>query len=316
MPQGFLSFADDANNLAKTMLDNEVRRVTINSTKFRALAQPVNAFGANKGQDVAIEKWQKLPKATAPLSEHVSIPLNKPDINEVVITLEEYGNGISSTKKARSVAEYSLSEEERHAVEVNLVESMDDIVGSIAVAADVLFVPTTATAMTTLKGQTAITADSTASANRITLSHLRQIATTLRADNVPFWDGQKYLAVGEPNGVDGLLEDTQAGGFVDILKYERPEMLISGEIGSINYFRLIVETNKLNGSLAGGAAEMVFFADDAIREAMVIPEQILADMWEWDRFGGLVWYALTGFARVWSYDVDTHYRMARIGTNA
>ena len=316
MAQGFINFASDKDNLAKTMLDDEIRRVTINSTKFRALAQPVNAFGAGKGQDVAIEKWQKMAVQSTPLDEHVSIPLVRPDINEVVITLNEYGNGISSTRKAKAISEYSLSEEERHAIESNLVESMDKIVGTEFQTGDVLFIPTSSTAITTKKGATAITADSTASAAPVTLVHLRIMSTTLRKDNIPFWDGSKYLLIAEPNGADDLLGDTATGGFVDILKYTDPSMLISGEIGAINYFRIVVETNVLDGALANNVGEMIIVADDAVREALVIPEQILSDMWEWDRFGGLVWYTLTGFKKVWEYDTDTHYRIARFDTNA
>ncbi len=312
---GTLSYQNEKDNLAKTLLSEKIRQKAATNTQFRVLARPEPGFGAHKGQKVAVEKWQKLDVDEVPIGEFAPLPLQKPAINEVEITINEYGNGVVQTLKAKTIAEYLTSEQLSRAVEVNVTETMDKVVGAVFRTADVFWTPLGAVGSetTTNAYDTDGTITQTAARN-ISAFDFRHIRARLRKANTPFFDGSSYLAIMNPYGFTALLGDTGAGGIVELHKYNQPEALIRGEVGSYAGFRFVEETNVLSDALGTQTynSEVIIIGDDAVAEAMAMPETVKSADWDYERYFGVAWHTYTGFSKIWNYTTDGQYQILRI----
>lgn len=310
---GTLSYQDYKDNIAKTMLSDQVRMVNIASTAFRATARLEPKFGAHKGQAVAIEKWEKLTQATSTVGEFAEIPLKKPTINEVTITMNEYGNGVAYTEKAKTIAEYMIDEQIRRQIEVNSTESMDSVVGAVAQTSDVFYTPTgTTTSGGTFDKDGTI---STTATRDLRAFDFLEIAANLRQDNISKYDGQYYLAICNPFAMRALFNDSDAVvGNVEILKWADPQANLKGELGQGYGFRFVEETNVLSSGIGGTAfnGECIIMGDDAIAEAMAMPETVMTEDHNFGRFLAIAWRCLTGFAKVWTNSTDGQYALVRI----
>lgn len=91
--------------------------------------------------------------------------------------------------------------------------------------------------------------------------------------------------------------------------------LFNGEIGEYYGCRFVEETNILSNVLGSGTlfGEAVFFGDDAVREGIVIPEDIRIDLpKDFGRDQAIAWYYLGGFKLVWDYPTDTDVRVIHL----
>jgi len=311
---GTTSYLEHKDNLAKTKLAEQIRTVAKAMTAFRVQARVVPQFGAGQGQAVAIEKYQKLSTNTTPIDEFSELPMKKPTINEVTVTIEEYGDGVAYTKKAKSISEYLLDEQLRRLVEMNVIETMDSVVGAVAQTADVFWTPTGSASSPT--GSFDKDGTVTATAQRHLQAYdFKQIATNLKNDNIPKYDGSRYLAVMNPFATLALFNDTNTAGYVETHKYDMPEQLIRGELGAFFGFRFVEETNVLGDVIPTGGTyngEVIVFGDDAIAEALVQPEMIKVETWNFDRFIGIAWNTYTGFSKIWTNSTDGQYQMVRV----
>lgn len=312
---GTLSYQDYKDNVAKTMLSDQVRMVNMTSTAFRATAKLEPKFGAHKGQTVAIEKWQKLTQNTAVINEFAELPLKKPTINEVTITMNEYGNGVAYTEKAKTVAEYMIDTEIRRLIEVNSTESMDSVVGAVAQTSDVFYTPTgTTSSGGTYDKDGTVTATAT---RDLRAFDFLEIAANLRTDNITKYDGQYYLAICNPFAMRALFNDPSdavGASNIEILKWADPQANLKGELGTGYGFRFVEETNVLSSGIGGTAynGEVIILADDAICEAMAIPETVETEAHNFGRFLAIAWRTLTGFSKVWTNSTDGQYAIVRI----
>lgn len=313
MGAGTLTYQEHKDFIAKTMLSDNVRMQNIASTVFRTTARIEGKFGANKGQSVAFEKWQKLAKATATLGEFNELPLKKPTIKEGTINIAEYGNGVAYTAKAKSIAEYMVDEKIKRLVTVNSTESMDSVVGEVARACDVFYTPTgTTTSGGTMDKDGTI---STAATRDLRAFDFLEIAANLRNDKISKYDGQNYLAICNPFSMRALFNDaTVDSQNIEILKWADPQANLKGELGAGYGFRFVEETNVLSATMnaSGFNGEVIIMGDDAIAEAMVMPETVKTEEHNFGRFLAIAWHALTGFSRVWNYTTDGQYALVRV----
>lgn len=307
MSSNLINVVTDSARLYKTKLDSDVRTASMNMTQFRSLSRPVANFGKNKGQLVEIEKYGKLSKTSTAINELRSLPVEKPSINFVQVSINEYGKGTTWTKKAEMVSEYAVDEELKELIAINMAESMDGIAGAAYTASDVFYTPTSATAGTLDKDGT-VTATSAAA---LTSAHIRDIVKNMKNDNVPKWDGSNYLAVLHVFTMERLFEDTASGGVMDLKKYDQPEDLIRGEIGQYFGCRFVEENNVFTGTIGGSAVagDGVFLGFDPVVEALADPEHTEMESHDFGRFNAIAWTALTGFKKVWTNADDGEYRI-------
>ncbi len=310
MPSGIVTYLSDKDRLAKTMLDNDIRYQAIAMCQFRGLTTPVKKFGAHKGQNVEIEKYKKLSKQTSAIGEEVNVPITRPNINYVTVTINEYGGGTSSTRKAMTIAQYNLDQTLRKLLFTNQVESMDAIAGAEFRNSDVFYTPTGASTGVLDKDGTV----STAAGAHLNSFHIRDILTNLRKDNVPTYDGNMYMGVYSPFALRRLFEDGSTSSIVDVMKYNQPEALIQGEIGAYFGHRIIHETNVLSNTLGGTSyeGEVIFCGFEPVAEAIAEPENVKTEQWNFDRFSGIAWLYMGGFKIVWNATADGEYHIVRV----
>lgn len=158
---------------------------------------------------------------------------------------------------------------------------------------------------------------STSAGAAITSAHIRDIIRNLKTDNVPKWDGNSYLGIFSPFAMAKLFEDTAAGSIVDLHKYDQPENLINGEIGQYFGMRMVEENNVLSNTIGGSAhnGEAIICGFEPVVEALVEPESTMVENWDFNRFTGIAWNALTGFKKVWTNSSDNEYHLVRIHSN-
>ena len=313
MAQGSISYLNEEARLAKIKIDSDIRFQAGNMMQFRTMSKPIKSYGKHKGSQVEIEKYQKLSTATSTISELQSLPMQKPSVGYVVATVAEYGNGVSYTRKAQTLAEYSVDETLKKILAMNVAESMDKIAGTEFQNSDVFYTPTSATAGTLDKDGTV----STGAGAAIGGAHIRDIIRNLKTDNVPKWDGNSYLGVFSAFAMAKLFEDTQTGGIIDIHKYDQPETLINGEIGSYFGLRMVEENNVLSNTIGGSAhnGEAIICGFEPVVEVLAQPETTMVESWDFNRFTGVAWNALTGFKKVWTNADDSEYHLVRVHSN-
>lgn len=304
------SYLDDSARLAKIKIDSDIRLQAMNMMQFRTITRPIKAFGKNKGSQVEIEKFSKLPKVSTPISEKKNVPLQRSDINFVVATVEEYGSGTPWTSRAKTLAEYAIDEQLKSLIAINQKESMDSIVGTEFRTSDVFYTPTGLTTGT-LDTDGTVT---TAAAANFTLSHLRDMLRHAKKNNMPKFDGNMYLYIASVDNLYSISSDETTGGWIDVHKYDMPEVLIKGEVGQFGGARIVEENNVLSGTLGttsyNGEALLIGF--DAVAEALVEPEHVEFEEWDFKRFHAIAWLALTGFKKVWDSSEDGQFSIIRV----
>jgi len=311
--EGLISVLSDEARLMKTSIDGDIRVQNMNRTVIRNLARPVKAFGKNKGSTVEIEKYRKLARATSELSELRSVPTKRPDINFTTVTVKEYGNAVAETRRAKTLAEYSVDETLKAILSINMTESMDFHAGQELKNSDVFYTPTSASAGTFDRDGTV----STAAAASLTSAHVRDIVSNMKTDNVPRWDGQNYLAILHVFTMQRIFEDQASGGVVDLHKYEMPQAIINGEVGIYYGTRFVEENNVFDGTIGGSAflGDGVFLGYDALAEALAEPEYTSYEMTDHQRFCSWAWIALTAFKKVWTFNTDGQYSIVYLHSN-
>jgi N4-gp56 family major capsid protein len=156
---------------------------------------------------------------------------------------------------------------------------------------------------------TAGAALSTAGAN-MSDKNVRDVIDQLKKLNVPRYDGENYICIASTNSIRGLYDFFEAKAQNTTMK-----PLFSGEVGQYYGCRFIEETNILSNTLGSGAAfgEAVFFGDDAIREGIVIPEDIRIDLpKDFGRDQAIAWYYLGGFVQTWNFSTDGETRIIHL----
>lgn len=100
-------------------------------------------------------------------------------------------------------------------------------------------------------------------------SEIRKAVFTLRNANVPGFEGNMYKCLIHPAQQYDLLSDTNAGSWLDIMKYTTPDPLMKGEIGQLYGVRFVVSTNIATGT---GATDETYRAFVVGRQAFGVTE--------------------------------------------
>jgi N4-gp56 family major capsid protein len=140
--------------------------------------------------------------------------------------------------------------------------------------------------------------------------HARRVRLTMSKYNVPFADGENYLAVISPTMYTNLFDDIGVNGFVDVKKYADggAEGVMDGEIGTYMGTRYVVDNNTdILPDAVGDASAFGtgFFAGlDACREVVVYPMELYANLNLSGDFGqqrAVAWLSLLSYKAIWIY---------------
>ena len=139
--------------------------------------------------------------------------------------------------------------------------------------------------------------------------NVRDIIDKMKTLNIPKVNGD-YICVASTNSIRGLYDFFEA-------KAQNTTMspLALGEVGKYYGCRFVEETNVLSNILGTGSkyGEALFFGADAVREGVVIPEEIRIDQpKDYGRDMGTAWYALLGFVKTWDFSTDGETRIIHV----
>lgn len=210
--------------------------------------------------------------------------------------ITEFGNAIPFTGKLEALAEFDVDNATQRVLRNDEASVLDKAVAAQFQASLAKY---TCYTTTTYALATDGTADQTATAD-LNDYHVKNIVDQLKKWDVQPYDNEgNYMCIASVQSLRGLRDDTS---FVQALRYGRPEDLFTGEVGKYQGVRFVEETNALSNILgsSSGHGEAVFFGDDAVLEAIAIPEEVRYDIpKDFGRDKAIAWYALLGYQIIW-----------------
>jgi N4-gp56 family major capsid protein len=292
--------------LANDVLSKQIRHAAQPLMRFRQFVTPEAAGGKSRGDAVLFNKISNISTAGGTLSETSTIPKRNYTIKQGTLSVAEYGNAIPFTLKAQTLAEVSVPD----IVKTVLRNDMAKVLDSAAAAefkTSVYKAAVVNTATTTFSTSGTASATSSGSMSDKTV---RDVIDKLKTLNVPRYDGESYICIASTNSIRGLYDFFEAK-----IMQTTAKPLFSGEVGNYYGCRFIEETNILKNTLGSGSidGEAVFLGDDAVREGIVIPEDIRIDLpKDFGRDQAIAWYYLGGFKQTWNYTDDTETRIIHL----
>ncbi len=292
--------------LANNVLSKQVRHAAQPMMKFRQFVTPEGAEGKSRGDKVFFNKISNISTSGGTLSETSTIPRTNYTIKQGTLQVNEWGNAVPFTLKVQTLSEVSVPDMVKTVLRNDMAKVLDGAAAA-EFKTSVYKAVVVNTATTTFS--TSGTASATATGN-MSDKNVRDVIDQLKKLNVPRYDGDNYVCIASTNSIRGLYDF-----FESKISQTSAKPLFSGEVGQYYGCRFVEETNILKNTLGTGSVygEAVFFGDDAVREGVVIPEDIRIDLpKDFGRDQGIAWYYLGGFKQVWDYSADTETRIIHL----
>ena len=292
--------------LSNDVLSKQIRHAAQPIMKFRQFVNAEAAIGKNRGEKVLFNKISNISTAGGTLSETSTIPKRNYTIVQASMTVTEYGNAIPWTLKAQTLADVQVPD----IIKTVLRNDMAKVLDSAAAAefkTSVYKATVTNTATTTFA--TGGTAAATATGN-MSDKNVRDVIDKLKTLNVPRYDGNNFICIASTNSIRGLYDFFEAKAIQTTMK-----PMFNGEIGQYYGCRFIEETNILKNTIGSGSVfgEAVFVGGDAVREGIVVPEDIRIDLpKDFGRDQAIAWYYLGGFKQTWDFTNDSETRIIHL----
>ena len=268
--------------------------------KFRQFVDMENAIGKNRGDAVLFDKISNISTAGGTLSETATIPKRNFTITQGSISVTEYGNAIPFTLKAQTLAQVSVPDNIKTVLRNDMAKVLDSAAAAQFKTSDNKCTVAN-TAITSFS--TSGTASATSSGS-MSDKNARDVVDRMKGTLlIPRYDGENYICIASTNSIRGLYDFFEAK-----IMQTNARPLFTGEVGLYYGCRFIEETNVLKNTLGSGSVdgEAVFFGGDAVREAIVIPEDVRIDLpKDFGRDQAIAWYYLGGFVKTWDYSDDS-----------
>ncbi len=277
-------------------LSRELRHAAEPMMKFRQFCRLKEEFGKNKNDTIYFDKISKISTSGGTLIETDTMPRRNFKVVRGTATITEYGNAIPFSGKLEALAEFDVDNATTKVLRNDEASVLDNAVADQFKASLAKYVClSTATGNLTTNGTATITA--TANLNDV---HVKNLVDQLKIWDVQPYDNEgNYICIGSVKALRGLRDDTN---FIQALRYGKPENLFTGEIGKYGQVRFVEETNALSNSIGKNSVlgEAVIFGDDAVLEAVALPEEVRYDIpKDFGRNKAVAWYALLGFQIIW-----------------
>lgn len=174
-----------------------------------------------------VESLQPAESVLSELADVVPVAMN---VNEIVTTLQEYGNAIQVTRLAASTSYADVYKQAAEINGYNLAESVDYVVRAVIGQGSNVVYQNSRTSRATLNGLTT-------AADRMSAAFLTRLMTFASATKMPKYMDGALCAVIHPFVQYDLLQDPQA---VAMSQYNHPELLFNGEFGMWGGARLVM----------------------------------------------------------------------------
>ena len=293
VPGGTLTGTSAISNLVQTAYDQYVRMALRSIPVMRALADVKPVQQAMPGSSVVFSIYSDLAQATTTLTETSdvsSIALGNP--NQITVTLNEYGSAVTTTKKLNMTSFNDVDAALADIIAYNAADSIDAVVASVLTGAG---------STNIIYGGTATSTNTITSADKISVSDIRQAVTELRTNKALPRIGELYTAYLHPRQTADLRAETGTGGFQALTQYVDRTPFTAGAVGVIEG-AFVVETPRVpyaanTASPAVNVYKAVIAGREALAEAQgqdistVVGPQIDALR----RYHTIGWYYFGGF---------------------
>ncbi len=287
-------------------LSKQLRHRAQPMMKFRQFVDAEKMVGKNRGDKVLYDKISNISTAGGTLNETETIPKRNYTISQGSLSVNEYGNSIPYTLKAKTLAEMSVPDTVKTVLRNDMAKVLDSAAATQFAAADYLAVASdTATTVFTSDSSVAITASANMSDKNV-----RDVIDKMKTLNLPRYDGNNYVCIASTNSIRGLFDFFEAKAVNTTM-----DPSFSGEVGRYYGCRFVEETSFLSNTIGNGSVlgEAIFFGSDAVREGIVIPENIRIDIpKDYGRDNGVAWYYLGGFQKTWDFTTDSETRIIKL----
>jgi N4-gp56 family major capsid protein len=292
--------------LSNDVLSKQIRHSAQPIMKFRQFVTAEAAAGKNRGDKVLFNKISNISAAGGTLTETDTIPKRNYTIVQGSLSVAEYGNAIPWTLKAQTLADVQVPD----IIKTVLRNDMAKVLDSAAAAefkTSVYKATIVNTATTTFATGGVATATST---GNMSDKNVRDIIDKMKTLNIPRYDGSSYICIASTSSIRGLYDFFEAKAIQTTMK-----PMFNGEIGQYYGCRFIEETNILKNTIgsSNGFGEAVFVGGDAVKEGIVIPEDIRIDLpKDFGRDQAIAWYYLGGFKQTWDFTNDSETRIIHV----
>lgn len=274
---------------------------------MREQAQPMFAFrqfvqvkegGSGKGDTVYFDKSLAMDTKGGTLAETSTIPANLSKMQKGSVQVTEYGNGIAFSEKLDTLAEFNMKNQYSKWL-VNDHKKVTDSVCATQFKTARFRAVATSTSSTVFTTNSVFTATANANASDKTI---RDVVDYLKQKWVPKYGGGKdYIGIVSVNTQRGVYDFLQA-----IMQYTTPEFTYNSELGRYYNCRMVEDTAYLSDSVGTGSVfgEGIFFGDEAVMEAVALPEEIRYEEKDFGRDKRLAWYGILGWTKMWDLSND------------
>lgn len=292
--------------LSNSVLSKQIRYLAQPMMKFRQFVTPEAAAGKNRGDKVFFNKISNISTAGGTLTETSTIPKRNYTIVQSTLTVNEYGNAIPWTLKAQTLADVQVPDMVKTVLRNDMAKVLDS-----AAATEFKTCVYKATVVNTATTTFSTTGTATATAlGNMSDKNVRDVIDQMKKLNIPRYDGNNYICIASTNSIRGLYDFFEAK-----IAQTSAKPLYNGEIGQYYGCRFVEETNILKNTLGTSSlyGEAVFFGADAVREGIVVPEDIRIDLpKDFGRDQAIAWYYLGGFKLAWDFTNDSETRIIHL----
>lgn len=258
---------------------------------------------------IELPRFSRLGLATTPLDEVEDVTSSALSDTKVVLTPQEYGNVVTTTKLANLQTGGKADLAAAQLVGINWAQTMDKLA---ILALD------QSTNVRVVGGKAEGSVLATDVADR---SFLNFMYNKLARANVPMIDGM-YVAVLHDDVIHDLREGSGAASWTDVSKYATPENVLRNEVGMYAGFRIIRDNQATFGDQTGaGTVDLYngyFFGFNALGKATSSPGRLVASgpFDKLGRFVNLGWHEASAYKIIEQDAIWVGKCASSVGANA
>jgi len=291
-------WVNEGSYLRSPKLSQQMREQAAPMFLWRQFVDKKDGLGKNNGDTVEFTKRLRIDTRGGTLVETTTMPNNRIKVIKDSVVVNEYGNGVPYTQKLETLSEFTMRSEYEKGLVQDQKDTMDVAVATVMKTAKFKAVCTATTkagVTFTTNGTATLTASNNPSDNNV-----RAVIDYAKKKQIPKL-GNYYIYVGATEAISGLYDYLQS-----VAQYADPEFRFNDEIGRYYGARVVEDNNVLSNTIGNGSAygEAVLFGEEAVCEAVALPEELRYEETDMGRSKKLGWYAILGFKKIWDLTTD------------
>lgn len=290
-------------NLAQAYLTKWLRYTAQPLMRFRQVCDVKEAIGTGKGDTFNWDIVANIATQGTTLTETSTMPSSNFTVTKGTCVVYEFGNSVPFTRLLKELSQHELDGVGNGIIRKTLANDMaktiDQYIYNQVKTTKLVFQQSAGTDTASVVLYTNGTGTQT-NATALTSKHIINIVDAMKERNIPAFDGEDYVAIGQPTAFSALRQELQAVNQYTESGYKK---VLSGEIGRYGGVRFVEQTNvaKVTPTTAAAMSQVVFVGGEAIVEAISVPEEIIEkEITDYKRSLGLAWYMIAGFTKAFN----------------